>query len=100
MVEYMIVTKCWWKKLLEEIKCKLTSFYPETSSCHSEPFDGLPETTLGTGRTGSSKNLCGPSDYEILRRPAIGGTPQNDIQEHGFRMDTNECSSRNGSSLR
>ena len=29
--------------------------------CHSEPFDRL--------RTGSAKNLCGPSKYEILRRP-------------------------------
>ena len=97
---YTIAEKWWWKKLLEEIKWELLSFHPETSSCHSEPFDGLPETTLGTGRTGSAKNLCGPSDYEILRRPAIGGTPQNDIQEHGFRMDTNECSSRNGCFLR
>ena len=65
MVEYMIVTKWWWKKLLEEIKCKLTSFHPVTSSCHSEPFDGL--------RTGSAKNLCGRSDYEILRRPPSAG---------------------------
>jgi len=74
---YTIAEKWWWKKLLEEIKCKLTGFHPVTSSCHSEPFDGL--------STGSAKNLCGPSDYEILRRLA----PQNDIQEHGFRMDTN-----------
>ncbi|MFA9613545.1 MAG: hypothetical protein ACERK9_06315, partial [Deltaproteobacteria bacterium] len=35
-----------------------------------------------------AKNLCGPANYEILRRPAIGGTPQNDIPKHGFRMDT------------
>jgi hypothetical protein len=32
MVEYMIVTKWWWKKLLEEIKCKLTSVHPETAA--------------------------------------------------------------------
>ena len=31
-----------------------------------------------------AKNLCGPANYEILRRLA----PQNDIQEHGFRMET------------
>ena len=70
MVGYTITEKWWWKKLLEEIKWELLSFHPETSSCHSEPFDGLPETTLGTGRTGSAKNLCGPPNYEILRRPA------------------------------
>jgi hypothetical protein len=59
MVAYTIAAKWWWKKLLEEIKWELISAHPETTSCHSEPFDGLPETTLGTGRTGSAKNLCG-----------------------------------------
>ena len=32
-----------------------------------------------------AKNLCGHSNYEILRRLA----PQNDIQKYDFRMDTN-----------
>jgi len=52
--------------------------------CHSEPFGKL--------RTGSAKKetLCHPEpfdrlrinsakDLEILRRPAVGGTPQNDV---------------------
>ncbi len=43
--------------------------------CHPEPFDGL--------RIDSAKDL------EILRRPAICGTPQNDTQNQGFRMETN-----------
>ena len=33
--------------------------------------------------------LSGAKDLEIVRRPALSGTPQNDIQKHGFRMDTN-----------
>ncbi len=37
-----------------------------------------------------AKNLCGSSNYEILRRPAAGGTPQNDTHKRGFRMDTNK----------
>ena len=36
------------------------------------------------------KNLCGQTNYEILRRPAFSGTPQNDMRKHGFRMDTSE----------
>ena len=35
-----------------------------------------------------AKNLCGSSNYEILRRPAAGGTPQNDTHIRGFRMGT------------
>ncbi len=31
-----------------------------------------------------AKNLCGPCNYEILRRLA----PQNDTHKRGFRMDT------------
>jgi len=31
-----------------------------------------------------AKNLCGPSNYEILRRLA----PQNDTHKRGFRMET------------
>jgi len=57
MVEYMIVTKCWWKKLLEEIKCKLISFHPETTSCHSE----------------RSEESLRSRYYEILRRPPSAG---------------------------
>ena len=44
----------------------------------SEPFDGL--------RMNSAKNLSDPSDNETIRRPAGGGTPQNDTQSQGFRM--------------
>jgi len=54
---------------LVTILVRLVSVHPETISCHSE----------------RAKNLCGPTNYEILRRLA----PQNDIQNHGFRMDTN-----------
>ena len=85
MVEYMIVTKWWWKKLLEEIKWELISFHPETSSCHSEPFDGL--------RTGFAKNLCGPANYEILRRPPSAGllrmTPINEVS--GWALTNYTC---------
>jgi hypothetical protein len=41
----------------DEIRIQVTIGHPETVCCHSEPFDKLPETTLGTGRTGSAKNL-------------------------------------------
>ncbi len=55
----------------------------ETAHCHSEAFSKL--------RTGSAKRvmviLSSAKDLEILRRPALGGTPQNDIRELGFRMD-------------
>ncbi len=46
----------------------------------SEHFDGL--------RIDSAKNLSDPSNNEILRRPGICGTPQNDTQNPGFRMET------------
>jgi hypothetical protein len=36
--------------------------------CHFEPFDKLPETTLGTGRTGSAKRGI------VILSPALGGT--------------------------
>jgi hypothetical protein len=36
--------------------------------CHFEPFDKLPETTLGTGRTGSAKGGT------VILSPALGGT--------------------------
>jgi len=53
----------------------ITRAHPETAPCHSEPFDRL--------RTGSAKNPCGSSNYEILRRPAPAGllrmTPINAI---------------------
>ena len=55
-----------------------TSAHPKTPQCHSEPFGKL--------RINSAKNLCGRTNQEILRRVA----PQNDIQKHGFRMDTND----------
>ena len=41
------------------------SIHSETPPCHSEPFDVL--------RINSAKNLCGSSNYEILRRPAPAG---------------------------
>ena len=56
------------------------SVHPETSLCHSEPFDGL--------RINSAKNLCGSAIYRILRRPATGWTPQNDTHKRSFRMET------------
>jgi len=58
----------------------LAAFHPETPPCHSEPF--------GVLRINSAKNLCGSSNYKILRRPAAGGTSQNDIYKRGFRMET------------
>ncbi len=61
----------------------LGSFHPETTQCHYEPFDAL--------RTDSVKNLIGPSDNGILRRPAMGEPSQNDTQKQGFRMDTGWC---------
>ena len=57
----------------------LISIHPETPPCHSEPCDRL--------RINSAKNLCGSSNYEILRRLA----PQNDTHIRGFRMDGNYC---------
>jgi hypothetical protein len=51
----------------------LTSVHPETPPCHSEPFGWLPATKRGTGRINSAKNLCGSSNYEILRRPPEAG---------------------------
>ncbi len=54
----------------------LVSVHPETTQCHSEPFDGL--------RIDSAKNLSDPSNNEILRRQA----PQNDSPKQDFRMDT------------
>ena len=48
----------------------------ESPVCHSEPFDKLPETTLGTGRTGSAKRVIGhPEQREGSRdsSPACGG---------------------------
>jgi hypothetical protein len=42
----------------------LASFHLETPLCHSEPFDRL--------RINFAKNVCGSSNYEILRRPAVG----------------------------
>jgi hypothetical protein len=51
----------------------LAAFHPETPPCHSEPF--------GVLRINSAKNLCGSSNYKILRRPAGGGTPQNDVED-------------------
>jgi hypothetical protein len=81
---------------------KSGSFYPETPDCHSEPFGKTCRPAqVASLRAGSAKKatLCHPEpfdglridsvkDLEILRRPAAGGTPQNDMQEHGFRMDT------------
>ena len=37
--------------------------YRQHHPCHSEPFDRLRETTLGTGRTGSAKNLLGGAAF-------------------------------------
>ena len=54
-----------------EIKAGLT-LPPKTILCHSEPFERL--------RINSVKNLCRQTNYEILRRPAFSGTPQNDIK--------------------
>ena len=34
-----------------------------------------------------AKNLCGLTNYGILRRSAIGGTPQNDTAKRAFLMD-------------
>ena len=48
-----------------EIGITLATFHPETSPCHSEPFDRL--------RTGSAKNARAPRNNEILRRPAPTG---------------------------
>ena len=54
------------RKVGVELHCLgLVSVHPETTLCHSEPFDKF--------RTGSVKNLCGPTNYEILRRPASAG---------------------------
>jgi hypothetical protein len=62
----------------------VVSFHPETPPCHSEPFDRL--------RTGSAKNLCGPSKYEILRRPAPAGllrmTPINAVSGWALVIDS------------
>jgi len=35
-----------------------------------------------------AKNLRGYTNYEILRRPAFSGTPQNDIHIHTSRLLT------------
>ena len=66
----------------------LAAFHPETPPCHSEPF--------GVLRINSAKNLCGSSNYEILRRPAAGGTSQNDTHKRGFRMGTSSVRLRVG----
>ena len=54
---------------------EVTISHPQTVYCHSEPFGKL--------RTSSAKRriviLSKAKDLEILRRPAICGTPQNDI---------------------
>jgi len=67
----------------DELRIQVTIGHPETVYCHSEPFGKL--------RTDSAKRgnviLSRAKDLEILRRPAVGGTPQNDIQMPACRMD-------------
>jgi hypothetical protein len=51
-VEYTIVTKWWWKKLLEEIKCKLISSHPKTTV-----FGLVPSALSSQRNTHKSKRL-------------------------------------------
>ena len=75
-----------------DLRVQVTIGHWETVYGHSEPFGKL--------KAGSAKKatLCHPEpfdrlrinsakDLEILRCPAVGGTPQNDIQMPGCRMD-------------
>ena len=47
MVAYTIVTKWWWKKLVEEIEWELMSAHSETavSRYHQESYDAAPESS-------------------------------------------------------
>jgi len=48
--------------------------------CHFEPFGKLPETTLGTGRTGSAKGGT------VILSPALGGTKDLKIPRQGITL--------------
>ena len=66
------------------------SVHPETPHRHSEPFGKTcrrgvrlrltRSPQVESLRINSAKNLCGHNTYEIIRRPAASGTPQNDIK--------------------
>jgi len=51
----------------------MASVYPETSKCHSEPFDKL---RAGSAKKATLVILSAAKDLKILRR----FTPQNDTQ--------------------
>jgi hypothetical protein len=56
------------ERLFHDYYCILICHFALLTPCHFEPFDKLPETTLGTGRTGSAKGGT------VILSPALGGT--------------------------
>jgi len=59
---------------------RLVSIHPKTLHVHSETFGALRAGSTGRRIVILSK----AKDLEILRRPAVGGTPQNDNLKGGF----------------
>jgi hypothetical protein len=74
--------------MLLRVSASLGSVHQVVQHCHSEPFGPFDKLRAGRLRTGSAKNLPEKQSQEILRRPAAGGTPQNDNRKGEVRMDT------------
>jgi hypothetical protein len=75
--------------MLLRVSASLGSVHQVVQHCHSEPFGKTcRRAQVESLRTGSAKNLPEKQSQEILRRPAAGGTPQNDNRKGEVRMDT------------
>ena len=61
----------------------MARFHPETSKCHSEPFDKF---RAGSAKKATLVILSAAKDLKILRR----FTPQNDTQGANYLLDEDQ----------